>query len=310
MKKHVKTGKFQMSAKMEDIIYAFVRPDDDNSTSCLRLNLEHTAKFNNIHVLYGDETKGIFTPPPCFTCIVDRSLVGKDKWDMYLKSIKTIGAEQKTVYIIIDKEDYSLPPSGTYIRIPVEEDNGSTGRINDTIRRLKFLADCEAGRENEHMPPGLDSVFAVTDDKKLRKTLIQWAAKNGCSVVWGDDKDFEIGLGTYPMCCVFDRPIIEDDAWKRYQDMLSPNINIIDEVSGAVIYSCVETEDDYYCITIDEGKSNPVSDFKKGVQVNIERKEVLSKIIGYLDEAKKYRDEIIWPRMRDSYKEDCLELLK
>ncbi|MEI6578814.1 MAG: TcpQ domain-containing protein [Eubacteriales bacterium] len=163
-------------------------------------------------------------------------------------------AARKTVYVIIDKEEYPFPPVGTHIRIPVEEYNGSGARVNDMLRRLKFLADCEAGRDAEHMPPGLDSVFAVTDDKKLRKTLIRWAAKNGCAVVWGDDKDFEIALGTFPMCCVFDRTAIEDDTWKRYQDILSPNINIVDEVSGKLIYSCVESEDDYYCITIDDDK--------------------------------------------------------
>jgi hypothetical protein len=91
---------------------------------------------------------------------------------------------------------------------------------------------------------------------------------------------------------------------------LSPNINIVDEVSGKLIYSCVEAEDDYYCITIDDEKANQESGFKKGIQINLDKKEALDKILGYLDEAKKYRDEIIWPRMRNSYKEDCLELLK
>lgn len=310
MKKHVKKNKVQMSGKMEDIIYAFVRQDDDNSTSCLRLSLEHTAKLNKFHVVFGDESTGIFSPPSCFACVVDRSLVGNDKWERYLSSIKTTGVAHKTVFVIIDKEEYPLPPAARCIRISTEGDNGSVARINDIIRRLKFLADCEAGRDAEHMPPGLDSLFAVTDDKKLRKILIRWTAKNGCAVVWGEDKDFEIALGTFPMCCVFDRTAIEDNTWKRYQDILSPNINIVDEVSGKLIYSCVECEDDYYCITIDEDKANLESGFKKGIQINLSKKESLEKILGYLDEAKKYRDEIIWPRMRNSYKEDCLELLK
>ena len=306
----MKKDKTKMGKKREDVVYAFVRPDtdDDSSMSCLRLNLEQTAMHNNSRVVLGDESSGVFSPPLCFACVVDRTLVGKDKWDRYLKSIKTVRTEQKTVYIIVDGDEYSLPPKGSYIRIPVGEDDGSIRKINDAIRRLKFLADCAAGRYNEHMPTGLDSVFAVTKDKKLRKELTRWAAKNECALVWGNDMGFEIELGLFPMCCIFDRMAIADEDWKSYQDM--PNINRMDEVDGIVIYSCVETEDDYYEIPIDEDKANLSSEIKKGVQPNVDRREAFAAILRYLDEAKKYRDEILWPRMRNAYKEESIELLK
>lgn len=307
----MKNDKTKMEEKREDVVYAFVRQDtddDDSSISCLRLNIEHTAMRNNSHVVFGDESSGVFSPPPCFACVVDRSLVGKDEWDRYLKSIKTVGTEQKTVYIIVDGDGYSLPPKGSYISIPLKEDNGSIRKINDAIRRLKFLADCEAGRDNEHMPPGLGSVFAVTNDKKLRKELTCWAANNECRLVWGENKGFEIELGLFPMCCVFDRMAIADEDWKRYQDM--PNISRMDEVDGIVVYSCVEIEDDFYDIPTDTEKNSPSSEIKKDAQPNIDRKEAFAAILRYLDEAKKYRDEILWPRMRNAYKEEGLELLK
>lgn len=298
--------------KREDTIYAFVQPDDPgNVDSCLVLNLECTAELNNCRILFGDVSSGCFSPPSCFACVVDRSIVGKANWEQHLRSIETVALAQKPVYIIIDKEEYSTPETGKYIII-TQNDGEFIATINDAITMLKFTADCEVGRDAEHMPPGLDTVFVASSDKHLRTSISRWGKQNRCNVIWNEDKDFEPSLSMSPLCCVFDKLSIPDKTWEKYQKAVSSNISIsmVNEGNGVVIYSCIELEDQYYDIPVEACSSNPeLGCLNKNGQMTLNRKEALEKIIGFLDEAKKYRDEILWPGKRDGYMDDCVKVL-